>query len=118
MKSLVEELCNRHQSSDDDPRIFLHAGASEGRKWDKAQEVLIRLCHLDTMAYDWVKEFRPDVFPVEAPKTTVTVCDKCLQASCWQGIFMCQESSTAGITEKTIEELRELDRENPCYWEL
>ena len=46
----------------------------------------------------------------------VTVCDKCFQASCWQGIFMCQESETAGTVEKSIEELEKLNLENPCYW--
>jgi hypothetical protein len=35
-----------------------------------------------------------DVVPEKEP--TITVCDKCLQASCWQGIFMCQESAHAG----------------------
>jgi hypothetical protein len=48
---------------------------------------------------------------------TVTVCDKCLQATCWQGIFMCWESGTAGTVEKTIDELKALDLEHPSYWE-
>ena len=48
---------------------------------------------------------------------TVTVCDKCLMATCWQGIFMCQESQYAGIVQKTIAELKALDREHPSYWE-
>jgi len=39
---------------------------------------------------------------------TVTVCDKCFQASCWKGIFMCDESRYAGTTEKTISELKQL----------
>lgn len=51
-----------------------------------------------------------------SPETSVTVCDKCLQASCWQGIFMCWESRGAGTTEKTIAELRDLNLENECYW--
>ncbi len=46
----------------------------------------------------------------------VTVCDKCLTASCWQGIFMCQENETAGTVQKTRTELRKLNLENPCYW--
>lgn len=48
----------------------------------------------------------------------ITVCSKCLQASCWQGAFMCQEAQTAGTVEKTIAELRALGRENPCYWAI
>lgn len=47
----------------------------------------------------------------------ITVCDNCLQASCWKGLFMCQESMTAGTVEKTVAELRELGLENECYWE-
>lgn len=55
--------------------------------------------------------------PFELPEERkVTVCDKCLQASCWQGIFMCQEAQYAGITEKTVAELRKLGLENPDYW--
>jgi hypothetical protein len=46
----------------------------------------------------------------------ITVCDQCLQASCWLGIFMCQESKFAGTCEKTVRELRALGRESPDYW--
>jgi len=46
----------------------------------------------------------------------ITVCDKCLQASCWQGIFMCDESRSAGIVQKTRRQLRKLAREHPSYW--
>lgn len=45
----------------------------------------------------------------------VTVCDACLQASCWQGILMCQESQKAGTVHKTRKELIALDREHICY---
>lgn len=50
-------------------------------------------------------------------KETITVCDKCLQASCWQGNFMCDESTNAGTTEKTKEELQVLDLESLIFWE-
>lgn len=46
----------------------------------------------------------------------ITVCDKCLQASCWQGIFMCDDSQTAGVVEKTRRELKKLGREHPSFW--
>lgn len=46
----------------------------------------------------------------------VTVCDRCLQASCWQGVFMCDESREAGIVVKTVGELRKLNREHSDYW--
>lgn len=46
----------------------------------------------------------------------ITVCDNCLQASCWQGIFMCDEARDAGIVVKTVAELRKLNLENESYW--
>lgn len=47
---------------------------------------------------------------------TITVCDNCLQASCWQGIFMCDNARDAGTIEKTIHELEVLNLENSSYW--
>ena len=46
----------------------------------------------------------------------VTVCDKCLCASCWQGIFYCDDYKYAGIVQKTVAELQSLNLENPDYW--
>ena len=46
----------------------------------------------------------------------ITVCDKCLQASCWQGEFMCGESKTAGTVKKTVAQLKKLNLENPEWW--
>ena len=46
----------------------------------------------------------------------ITVCAACLCASCWQGIFMCQESENANVVQKTRGELKALGLENPCYW--
>jgi len=46
----------------------------------------------------------------------VTVCDHCLQASCWQGIFMCDEAKSAGTVEMTIRELRALSKEHESFW--
>jgi hypothetical protein len=50
-------------------------------------------------------------------ETRVTVCDKCLQASCWHGEFMCNDARTAGTVEMTVAELAALNREHPSYWE-
>ena len=47
----------------------------------------------------------------------IIVCDACLQASCWQGEFMCEQAREAGTTEKTREELIELELEHPSYWD-
>jgi hypothetical protein len=46
----------------------------------------------------------------------ITVCDHCLQASCWQGIFYCDDYKTAGTTQKTRKELAKLFRESSDYW--
>jgi hypothetical protein len=50
----------------------------------------------------------------------ITVCDRCLMASCWLGIFMCQESKFAGTCEKTVQELHDLNAQYPreyhSYW--
>jgi hypothetical protein len=53
---------------------------------------------------------------MDETRRKVTVCDKCLQASCWHGVFMCDEAYGAGTVDKTVAELRELNREHPCYW--
>lgn len=45
----------------------------------------------------------------------IAVCDKCLCASCWNGIFYCEESQNAGIVEKSRKELFALGREHPSY---
>lgn len=47
----------------------------------------------------------------------ITVCDKCFQASCWHGIFMCDEAKQAGTIKKSRDELAKLGLENPCYWQ-
>lgn len=46
----------------------------------------------------------------------IEVCDKCLRACCWYGEFMCDEARTAGLTYKTVEELKALKREHWNYW--
>ena len=45
----------------------------------------------------------------------ITVCDKCFTASCWQGIYMCQESQNAGTIQKTRAELIGLNLEHQSY---
>ncbi len=47
----------------------------------------------------------------------VTVCDNCLCASCLQGVFFCEKYIIAGIKEMTVEELINLNREHPDYWQ-
>ena len=45
----------------------------------------------------------------------ITVCDKCLTACCWQGIFMCQQAGEAGTIKKSRQELIALNFEHQCY---
>lgn len=46
----------------------------------------------------------------------VWVCASCLTASCWAGIFYCQEYRTANIVKMPVSALRKLKREHPSYW--
>lgn len=52
----------------------------------------------------------------------ITVCDSCYHASCWQGIFYCDEYKTAGTTERTRKELKKIAEQGICtaensdYW--
>lgn len=48
----------------------------------------------------------------------IYVCDKCLQASCWAGIFMCDESRTAGLYRARKGDLKRLGRESVDYMNL
>lgn len=47
---------------------------------------------------------------------TVTVCDSCLCACCWQGELYCYDATGAGTVDITIGEARSLGRESPDYW--
>ena len=46
----------------------------------------------------------------------ITVCSECLTASCWHGIFMCEESEFAGAIELPIWALEKLKLESSDYW--
>lgn len=50
-------------------------------------------------------------------KRLVTVCAACLCAGCAQNHFSCTRHKAAGTTEKTVVELRTLDRESSEWWE-
>jgi hypothetical protein len=47
---------------------------------------------------------------------TITVCDACLTASCWQGNFPCDKRRAAGTRELTERELNALGREHPSHY--
>lgn len=58
------------------------------------------------------EEFLPDLNPMRL----VTVCSKCMRASCWAGMFMCDEAQNAGTVERPVAELRQLGLEHPKWW--
>lgn len=45
----------------------------------------------------------------------ILVCDKCLCASCWMGLYFCDEYKIAGVIEKSKKELLKLNLEHPEY---
>lgn len=46
----------------------------------------------------------------------ITICDSCLRACCWQGIFFCDNYRNSGIVDKTVKELKKLNLEHLDYW--
>lgn len=51
----------------------------------------------------------------DSPDDLITVCDACKRASCWQGIFMCEQSRGAGTVEMRRDASVALDYEHPVY---
>jgi hypothetical protein len=49
------------------------------------------------------------------PSDLITMCDQCLQASCWQGMFMCDNAQQAGTVRKRRSTLLKLKLEHPSY---
>lgn len=50
------------------------------------------------------------------PDLLITVCDACLQASCWQAKFFCGKAHSAGTVDLPVRRLRELNLEHASYW--
>lgn len=59
---------------------------------------------------------RSNRLPRETPTVTVTVCEACRRASCWQGEFCCDDYKTAGTTQETRGALALLNLESRHYW--
>lgn len=53
-----------------------------------------------------------------APDYFVTVCDNCLQASCWHGVFRCWKSRSAGTRDILASELDRAGREHRSYYSV
>ena len=54
---------------------------------------------------------------IDKPKLSdyIWVCEKCRQASCWAGIFMCWESGNADVIKVAKAELLAENLEHPSY---
>ncbi len=60
--------------------------------------------------------FRGNRLPREVAKYTVTVCEACRRASCWQGKWYCDEYKTAGTVQETRSALALLNLESSHFW--
>ena len=43
------------------------------------------------------------------------VCDHCLRAVCWWGIFYCDDYQSAGLVKRKVRDLIKLNREHRSY---
>ncbi len=49
----------------------------------------------------------------------ITVCDKCHEASCWQGKFMCDDDYGAGTVDLQVSQLLKYrTKEHPDYYNM
>jgi hypothetical protein len=46
----------------------------------------------------------------------ITVCAACLRASCWQGVYYCDEASNSATVQLPRSKLIALRREHPSFW--
>lgn len=60
--------------------------------------------------------FRGNKLSREIPKYTVTVCEACRRASCWQGKLYCEDYRDAGTAQETRGALAMLNLESKHYW--
>ncbi len=54
--------------------------------------------------------------PEKQEDKLIMVCERCLQASCWQGEYLCDHADGAGSTLRPISELKKLGLEDPSWW--
>jgi hypothetical protein len=45
----------------------------------------------------------------------ITVCAACKMATCWWGLFMCNEARNANVVDMPVSELIKLGREHPSF---
>lgn len=85
------------------------------RRKPKAETYSAKNVTFDTEAISVPQGVPESSLPNVKPRL-ITVCDKCLQASCWQGVFMCQESQNAGTLQYTETKLKAMNLEHSSYW--
>ena len=49
-------------------------------------------------------------------KALIWVCDNCNRASCFQGVFVCEEYRSANTTQRPVKDLAKLGLEHSDYW--
>lgn len=54
--------------------------------------------------------------PLDPATRLVTVCARCLRASCWQGKYYCDGYMTAKTKRLPLRDLHRLALEHPSYW--
>ena len=75
---------------------------------------MLRISETNIESHSMTKQQNPDI----DAQAKVLVCDQCLTASCWHGIFMCDDARSAGLKVVTVADLRALpeSREHEDNW--
>jgi hypothetical protein len=91
------------------PRINVGTGWAEAGDWIISGR--FGFTHITHVCFE-------EHYDVLAPAPDmITVCDRCLRACCWKGVFMCDDSQNAGTRELSAGTLAIIDREHPDYWD-
>jgi hypothetical protein len=65
---------------------------------------------------DWQAKKKLEKSIKQGPDRMIVVCAACLRASCWQGVFYCDDYQHVGIVRYSMRELVALNLEDPSYW--
>ena len=71
---------------------------------------------LPALLAELVERRAADEAALKVEPLTITVCDNCLRACCWQGEFMCSDAKHAGTKFIPRAEIEAMALENPRYW--
>lgn len=82
----------------------------------KAKDKTIQFNYMGKLEYNVMEEYMNKKEASESDKDKIQVCDKCYQASCWQGIFICEGAKNVGTKYLTKVELSKLNLESLECW--